>query len=97
MDAFDIYIEYAPDKGEISNFYIADYIAIYIFYAAYSFMYKYKKLVNVVRTTVSRTKTFVTDTYNTLEKAQIEKYQMCLKKGIKILNRCGCILYTMLA
>ena len=47
-------------------------------------MYKYKKLVNAVRTTGSGTKVFVTGTANTLEKAQIEKLSNAAEKGDKI-------------
>lgn len=65
LNAFDIYIEYASDKGEITIFHIANYSVIYIFYAAYSFMYKYKNLVNAASTTGSGTKENASDAANT--------------------------------
>ena len=60
---------------------LATIIDTYIFYAAYNKLYKYKKLVNVERTTESRTEVFVIDTYNTLEQAQVEKLSNVLEKG----------------
>ena len=41
-------------------------------------------MVNVARPTVSRTKAFVTDTYNTLEKTQIEKLSNASEKGDRV-------------
>lgn len=84
MDAFDIYIEYAPDKGEMTVKWLADCRATYILYAAYDNMFLYRELVNVVRTTGSGGKENVTDTANTLEQVQIEKLSNASEKGDKI-------------
>ena len=50
--AFNIYIAFAPDKGEKTEFYIAEGIDRYIFLAAYSNLYKYKKYIKIARTTI---------------------------------------------
>ena len=64
MNAFDIYIEYASVKGEMTEKWLAEYSAIILFYAAYSIWYKYKKIINVASTAGSGTKenAFVTAT-----------------------------------